>query len=252
MNNTPSSSYIICATPRTGSTLLCALLESSGVAGRPQSYFRKQDEYKWAIKWGIARSTGDDFEFTDYLQATINAGQSENGVFSTRIMWESMGEVIDELAKIFLDISNCQLKLLNSAFGCTQFIHLQRRNVVAQAVSRLRAEQTNVWQIIEGSRIDLPTQEPQYDFNQIRAFVHEINEHNAAWKEWFRSAGVEPHLVWYEDLDADPVGVTHSILDFLKCKLPPDHKFNISNRRLADELNIEWIKRYRSDLENIV
>jgi len=31
--------YLVCATARSGSTLLCGLLESSGVAGHPASYF---------------------------------------------------------------------------------------------------------------------------------------------------------------------------------------------------------------------
>ena len=35
-------SYLIRATPRTGSTLLCGLLASTGVTGRPESFFRSQ------------------------------------------------------------------------------------------------------------------------------------------------------------------------------------------------------------------
>jgi LPS sulfotransferase NodH len=42
-------SYLICATtPRTGSSLLCGLLDSTGIAGHPESYFRRQDEREWA------------------------------------------------------------------------------------------------------------------------------------------------------------------------------------------------------------
>src|SRR3712207_7978474 len=35
----PKRSYLVCATPRSGSTLLCHLLEQTGVAGRPEEYF---------------------------------------------------------------------------------------------------------------------------------------------------------------------------------------------------------------------
>src|SRR3954447_11167479 len=31
--------YLVCATPRSGSTLLCELLKSTGLAGRPAEYF---------------------------------------------------------------------------------------------------------------------------------------------------------------------------------------------------------------------
>jgi trehalose 2-sulfotransferase len=32
-------SYLVCATPRSGSTLLCEGLKATGVAGRPEEYF---------------------------------------------------------------------------------------------------------------------------------------------------------------------------------------------------------------------
>jgi trehalose 2-sulfotransferase len=31
--------YLVCATERSGSTLLCELLAATGVAGRPEEYF---------------------------------------------------------------------------------------------------------------------------------------------------------------------------------------------------------------------
>src|SRR5919202_4203540 len=35
----PRLSYLVCATPRSGSTLLCDVLTSTGVAGRPQEFW---------------------------------------------------------------------------------------------------------------------------------------------------------------------------------------------------------------------
>src|SRR5204862_7996684 len=35
----PSRSYLICATPRSGSTLLCEALKAGGIAGIPEEYF---------------------------------------------------------------------------------------------------------------------------------------------------------------------------------------------------------------------
>ena len=34
-----SPAYLVCATPRSGSTLLCEALKGTGVAGRPEEYF---------------------------------------------------------------------------------------------------------------------------------------------------------------------------------------------------------------------
>src|SRR3954469_18520556 len=36
---TPVLSYLVCATPRSGSTLLCHLLDQTGIAGHPEEYF---------------------------------------------------------------------------------------------------------------------------------------------------------------------------------------------------------------------
>jgi LPS sulfotransferase NodH len=36
---TPMLSYLVCATPRSGSTPLCHALDQTGVAGRPEEYF---------------------------------------------------------------------------------------------------------------------------------------------------------------------------------------------------------------------
>ena len=35
----PTISYLVCATPRSGSTLLCHLLDETGLAGHPEEYF---------------------------------------------------------------------------------------------------------------------------------------------------------------------------------------------------------------------
>ena len=37
----PTLSYMICATPRSGSTLLCKALQNTGLAGKPDEYFAK-------------------------------------------------------------------------------------------------------------------------------------------------------------------------------------------------------------------
>ncbi|MGI9058103.1 MAG: Stf0 family sulfotransferase [Ktedonobacteraceae bacterium] len=35
----PTCSYLVCATPRSGSTLLCEALANTGIAGNPKEYF---------------------------------------------------------------------------------------------------------------------------------------------------------------------------------------------------------------------
>lgn len=241
-------SYLVCATPRTGSTLLCGLLASTKVAGRPESYFRQPDEQFWAARWEIERTSDGVFEYSGFVRAALAAGRTENGVFAARIMWGTMDYLVERLGTVFPALAGGDLNLLNKAFGHTGFIFLQREDVLAQAVSWHRAEQTNVWQQTdqEGSR--QPEQEPRFDFDQIRELVQMIEKHNSAWRAWFDSLGIQPHMVRYEDLDADPVGAAREILDFLGLKLPPGRRIRTRHRRLADELNAQWIDRYRAEL----
>jgi trehalose 2-sulfotransferase len=236
--------YLICATPRTGSSLLCGLLDSTGVAGHPESWFRQQDEQERAVRWGIASPSDPVFGYADYVQAAIRAGSTANGVFAARIMWGTLDEVVAKLTPAYPDFAGSDADLLNEAFGRTRYVYLRRGDVVAQAVSLLRAEQTNVWFETARDRQE-PEGEPRFDFDQIRERIRMIEEHNAAWREWFASAGIRPHLVRYEELAATPVRIASSVIDFLGLHLPAGRKIAVRHKRLADELNTEWINSFR-------
>jgi trehalose 2-sulfotransferase len=241
-------SYLICATPRTGSTLLCGLLASAGIAGRPESYFRGQDQRDYAVQWGIARSPDGGFRYADYLQAALAAGRTGNGVFAGRIMWETLEEVISELSTMNPGLPGASVSLLERAFGRVRFVYLRREDVVAQGASLLRAEQTNVWHDPVLATRPEPDHEAEFDFDQIHQRVQVINQHNAAWQGWFSSAGVEPLRIRYEELAADPTGTTRRVLDFLELELPPGRELAVQHRRLADELTTQWIARYQAEL----
>jgi LPS sulfotransferase NodH len=69
----PDRSYLVCATPRSGSTLVCHALEETGVAGRPEEYFealrhsgrpRRPEEYFIGV---------DDHSINDHLGAAVPA-----------------------------------------------------------------------------------------------------------------------------------------------------------------------------------
>lgn len=137
-------SYFICATPRTGSSLLLGLLESTGVAGRPQAYFRAPDEPLWADRWQIPRASDGSFDYADYVRAALAAGTTDNGVFGAKLVWGTLDQVVDKLGTVYPDLAGEDVRLLDRAFGRTRFVYLRRDDVLAQAVSWLRAEQTDI------------------------------------------------------------------------------------------------------------
>ena len=124
---------------------------------------------------------------------------------------------------------------------------LRRGDAVAQAVSLLRAEQTNVWFQTAQDANKEPQREPRFDLDELRARVHLVGDHNAAWQEWFSTSGIQPYPVLYEELDADPIGVTRGVLDFLELEVPASAEIVVQHKRLADHLNARWINRYRAE-----
>lgn len=90
------------------------MLRYTGVAGRPEWYFRVPGEQSWADRWQIARDAGGSF---DYRHAKLGA--------------------------VHPDIAGADRDLLTRAFSRPRFVHLWRDDTVAQAVSWVRAEQTN-------------------------------------------------------------------------------------------------------------
>lgn len=236
-----SGSYLLCATPRTGSTLLCGLLRSSGVAGRPESYFRLPDEPSWAARWQLRRDPAGSYDYRDYVRAALQAGRTDNGVFGARVMWGTMDDLVAKLWVAYRQPAGEDLDLLTRAFGPTRFVHLWRGDTVAQAVSWARAEQTGYWH-----HGDTVASEPRFDFDRIHGLVRTIDEHNAAWRDWFTFSGVRPHVVRYEELAADAVGVTRGVLDFLGQQPSGTRNITAADHRQADDLSSAWIARYRN------
>jgi LPS sulfotransferase NodH len=234
--------YLLCGTPRTGSTLLCGLLRSTDLAGRPESYFRLPDEQAWADRWQLPRK-GGAFDYGEYVRAAVVVGSTPNGVFGARVMWGTLEEIVTKLGTVHRDIAGVDLELLTRAFGRIRFVYLWREDTVAQAVSWARAEQTHFWQHGDTA---LPGHEPRFDFQQIQVLVQTIDAHNAAWRAWFAMFEVQPHLVRYEDLSADPAAVTRGILDFLGLHLSADPVLPPGTRRQANQLNHEWIAQFRA------
>jgi LPS sulfotransferase NodH len=234
-------SYFVCATPRTGSSLLLGLLESTGVAGRPEAYFRHPDEQRWADRWGIPGPAGPAFDYPAFVRAARAAGTTPNGVFGAKLMWRTLDEVVAKLAP---GTTGADPAVLESAFGPVRYVYLRREDVLAQAVSWLRAEQTRTWWAGDpGGAVE----EPRYDAAGIAGLLDTIAEHNAAWRAWFHRYGITPYEITYEQLTADLAGTTRGVLAHLGLDPAASRPIAPRHRRQADHLNEAWARRYRAE-----
>lgn len=232
-------SYLLCGTPRTGSTLLCSLLSSTGMAGRPESYFREVDQRMWAELFGVPVVGDSPSDPVRFVAGAARAGSTPNGVFAARIMWGSMHGLVENLDPGRGERSD--LKVLNGALGPLLFVHLQRHDVVGQAVSWARAEQSGYWQ-----HGDVRSGEPRFDLDQVDELVDTIRGHNAAWRAWFADQGVEPVDVAYESLVAAPRDTVVAILDAIGTDVPAGWTPASQHSKQADAINADWVQRYRA------
>jgi len=245
--------YILCGTPRTGSTLLCDLLASTGRTGRPDSFFRRENIAEWADEWRLPkRETMTDAAFEiAYLRAANMAGRGETAMFGMRLMRENVDELSAMLDRIYPQLLSDRARL-ERAFGKLCYIHLSRADKLAQAVSLVKAEQTGLWHIApDGTEIErlAPAAEPRYDFRRLKHEVTRLDRFDAAWNAWFEKQGVVPHRVTYERLSIDPAATVIDICEALGAPPPKPEDIRPGVAKLADDISLEWIARYRSDIE---
>jgi LPS sulfotransferase NodH len=241
-------SLILCATPRSGTTLLCDLLSGTGAAGLPASYFREQDLGKWAARLGVPPGESIDHDRA-YVDAVLRRGTGDTGVFALRLMWNSVPGLMARLDRLHPGLASDGARM-EAAFGPPLYVHVSRTDKVAQAVSRLRAEQTGLWhQNADGSERErtAPEERATYDRDRLAEFIEEVEDAEAAWHGWFAANGIAPLELTYEDLAADPLGRLAGLLRAFGADPATTFKAEVRTAKLADDETRAWIARYRKE-----
>jgi LPS sulfotransferase NodH len=246
-------SYIICGTPRTGSTLLCGLLASTKAAGDPNSFFMRNIDPAWARQLGLpARGSLSDAEYgAAYLKAAIRAGKGETEMFGLRLMRQDLEDLSTLIGWVFPGLPSDRARL-EAAFGDILYIHLAREDKLAQAVSMVKAEQTGLWHVApDGTELErlAPPKDPEYDFQRIASKVAQLERYDAAWLTWFEAQGIVPLRIGYERLSANPAEALAVICDALGVPAPAPATIRPGVAKLSDVVSMEWMRRYRLELE---
>jgi trehalose 2-sulfotransferase len=189
-------SYIICTSPRSGSTLLCKLLAATGVAGNPDSYFHRPSISDWLADLGLTPEPSvPERDLLDAIfRAAIARGTLDTGIFGLRLQRHSFDFFTEKLAVLCPEHSN-DAERIQAAFGRTLFVHLTRRDKVAQAVSYVKAQQTGLWHAApDGTELERlsPPQEPAYNEGEIRTRFEEVTAHDHRWEGWFAALEIDP------------------------------------------------------------
>ncbi|MFY9488913.1 MAG: Stf0 family sulfotransferase [Solirubrobacterales bacterium] len=252
--------YFVCATQRSGSTLLCELLKATGVAGRPGEFFeqlrstgmpRQGRQYFEGIadQAAIGHLPPVDpgrpeqpGEFERLIRGIVASQSSANGVFAAKLMWNYMDDFRARL-RLLPGLADAPAgTAIRSVFSDPQFIYVTREDKVAQAVSLWKAIQTQQWRD-EGGVGKSPR--AIYSFAALDHLVCELEAWELEWERWFEQSGVDPIRVVYERLSASRVETIERVLLELGLEVPErDLTVSPLMRRQADESSEEWARRY--------
>jgi trehalose 2-sulfotransferase len=260
----PETSFLVCATPRSGSTLLCELLGATGIAGRPQEYFerlyatnlpRQPRQYLEGVddpsvltslaptQSGVPESA-ESFEAR--LSAALLEGTTPNGVWSAKLMW---GYMLDFLRRLRERPQTADLRppeAIESLLPGVRYVHVRRRDKVAQAVSLWTAVQTARWRE-ESDEADGPPPEPVYSYPAIEHLVDQVTKQDQAWTAWFAAAGIQPEVVVYEELTDARHKTVCGLLRSLQIDVHGVEVPEPSMRRQSNGRSRDWAERFESE-----
>jgi trehalose 2-sulfotransferase len=223
--------YVICTTPRSGSNLLCDLLWSSGVMGKPQEYLNPDAcilpfAQKYNLFEGESRLC-----FETYLQCAINNFSSANNVFGMKFLFDQFEPMME-------------LESLQQLMPHCQFIWLVRRDTIAQAVSMYIAKCTNDWNSHQEDKNKRASVE--YNEQKIGFFVEYLIALNIKWLEFFSINKLNYLTLYYEDILIDPNWGCHQICKLCQVEYPGSFSLKKATlQKQGDLMNERFSEKFR-------
>jgi LPS sulfotransferase NodH len=222
-------SYIVASSFRCGSTFLCSRLWKTGVLGAPAEYLNVGAGRLWRDVMMRRLDAGSPDE---YLLKLLSCRTSRNGVFGMKIHFPHFEAALKWYPSILTVLSP------------VTYIYITRRDKMAQAVSMARAVQTNAWSSLD----DKQRAQLVYDEAFIVQCLREIQEQDFGWLRWFEKKNISPFIVRYEELVADTANAVRGVVELLGAQNDePDEVWLPLIEKQGDEVNLEWIRRFRRE-----
>lgn len=182
--------YAVCTVGRSGSTWFTALLGSTGALGQPGEMFNTPLQ-RFLV--------GPHYPTNRVAQArhVLDAGATPNGVYGVKVM------------PLHLAALDGALRWTEALPGL-HFIHWSRRDLLGQALSRHRANQTDQWYSTSRAR-----GEAVYDGPAIMGEIRRAARQDGRWQMFFARTGIAPLRLVYEDALLDPQGAVDAVAELI-------------------------------------
>jgi LPS sulfotransferase NodH len=238
------SDYIICASHRSGSTLLCEGLRWTWLCGDPREYLSPTRSL--AIHQKGETEADPQADFAAYAREIHRTKRTENGVFGLKIMWKHLQTYPARTGRSVDTGDHRGLgRALREDFGRTRFIWSRREDKVRQAVSFLKAKQTGLFTHQQLSSLSPDEAALHFDFEAVDALVRRLQREDNHWQRFFTKNRLKPHTVTYEEF-AERFEATitecleHLGIDPAQARIQPPQR----NQKLADPLTDAWLDLY--------
>lgn len=247
----PRRSIVLCTHPRSGSSLLGEALTFARGFGCPLEYFHGGFRPAFAQRW-------DAHSPKDYVGALHRHRTDPNGTLSVKLFWGDVALMVGEMApelgaalgkqdsEALPDQSyRIAHDILCGIMPDPIWVTLERRDVIRQAISHVRALRSDRWRGI--SRAGLTLNPPvRYVFPDLLKAVQWAHSCRLQWRRFFAANGLTPYRVSYESLLVDRDETLLALFRALgndQAMVPPPR---ISKQ--ADGLSDEWHRMFLRDL----
>jgi LPS sulfotransferase NodH len=189
----PSRTIVLCATPRTGSTLACDVLAGTEQLGYPKEPFAAVAVPACADAWAVPLLDDDPER---YLRAALTNGTTPNGICAVKVMWEDVARLARAADRHTADVLDC--------FVDPVALLVTRRDKLAAAVSQHRAERTGEWS--SGGAGTRPHPGAP-DLDRVSELHRAQHDGADRWRELVLGAAVPSAEVVYEEVADDPARI---------------------------------------------
>lgn len=226
--------YVLCSSPRSGSTLISDMLYRIGLAGDPLEYFNKKLLDYYQKHYG---KTGIDA----YLEDIERRRTSPNGIFGIKLHYYQAAMVWKgRESEGLTHLARYDKKIL-----------ITRRDKIAQAVSLYRAQKTQIWSSEDKSfmsdndprkKIEVP-----YDPVRIAYALSQLINEEAGWRNLLEQAGIPFTEICYETYVADYEKQSAKLLQSLGVNLGEEQISAPTLKKQSENID-PMIERFKRDL----
>lgn len=226
-------------------------MRNSGVLGHPE---------EWFVPWGKKQG---DRDYRTELNAIKRRATGANDVASIKVMANQLLDIEQGLMSFLKPTPGPRFFRFHTSFKNAVWVRIRRRNIVAQAISRVMAQQTGInhatgtaeqdhfaGNLLKGYSEDY-NQKTKFNYDAILREATSITLENVAWDQFFRDFDIDPLVLTYEDFSID-ANMTHldQMAGLVGLEEVPDRKprtmVKVGNKR-----NIDFEKQFmREAAEN--